>query len=158
MFANLFSRFIDMIADRLLDRVVDRMDRDQVAERTAYLVTKDDVVSVLAKKLHMGHLAEAVCDTLDHNDFARKVAESFSASDFAQHLDLEDIAQHVEVDYYDLAGRMEASEVASHLDLTDIAREIEIDVDEVTVDYEALAKALLSQIAKSKPVEVRSGK
>jgi hypothetical protein len=49
------------------------------------------------------------------------------------------------------------SEVASNIDMSDLADNCTIDTDDVTVDYEALAKALITELAKPK-VEVKSSK
>ncbi len=100
-------------------------------------------------------LKDDVIDDLDLNDVARHAAQLISPSDVASHLDAEAIAAEVEIDYYEVAGRLESSEVAEHIDLSDLARECEIEADEVTVDYEELAKALLREFAKPK-VEVRA--
>ena len=113
-----------------------------------------DRVNVKALAPHIDY--DALYDELDTSDLSASIGKHISASDVAAALDAEDIAQHVEIDYYDLASHYEASEIASHLDLSDIAREVEVDADDVTVDYEALAKALLAQFARAKAVEVRS--
>jgi Tfp pilus assembly PilM family ATPase len=100
-------------------------------------------------------LAARVVDEVDHDEIAKRTAQLVSPSDVASHFDAEAIAAEVEIDYYEVAGRLESSDVAEHIDLSDLARECEIEADEVTVDYEELAKALLREFAKPK-VEVRA--
>jgi len=100
-------------------------------------------------------LAARVVDEVDHDEIAKRTAQLVSPSDVASHFDAEAIAAEVEIDYYEVADRLESSEVAACIDLSDLARECEIEADEVTVDYEELAKALLREFAKPK-VEVRA--
>jgi hypothetical protein len=152
----MFAKFFDLVVAPVFNVLAAAILKSDAAKEFLAQAVADRVnVKALAQHLDYG----ALQDQLDTNDLYTYVAKhcGVSASDIAKHLDVEDISQHVEVDYYDLAGRMEASEVASHLDLIDVARELEIDVDDVTVDYEALAKALIRELAKPK-VEVKSSK
>lgn len=153
----MFAKFIARIATPVINAIAAAILKSDAA--------KDFLAEAVASRINAKKVAQhldygALYDELDTNDLYTHVAKhcDVSASDIAEHLDSEDIAQHVEIDYYEVASHMEASEVAGHFDLTDVARELEIDVDDVTVDYEALAKALLRQLGAASKVEVKSSK
>jgi hypothetical protein len=153
MFTKLFVRIVTPIVNAIAAAI---LKSDTAKEWMAQAIADRVNVKKLAEHLDYG----AIFDNIDTDDLYTHVAKhtSVSASDIAEHLDSEDIAQHVEIDYYEVASHMEASEVAGHFDLSDVARELEIDVDDVTVDYEALAKALLRQLGAASKVEVKSSK
>jgi hypothetical protein len=152
----MFAKFFDLVVAPVFNVLAAAILKSDAAKEFLAQAVADRVnAKKIAQHLDYG----ALQDQLDTNDLYTYVAKhcGVSASDIAAHLDLEAIAAEVEIDYYEVTGRIESSEVAAHLDLTDIAREIEIDVDDVTVDYEALAKALIRELAKPK-VEVKSSK
>ena len=127
---------------------------DEIAKRVS--VTASDVAEHIETK--------DVADSLDCDDIADKVAGyidldydkvcaaiDLDYSEIASNLDLSDLAREIdtssmEFDYSEIVSNLCMSTLSNEFDVSDIAAEI---------DYEKLAKALLSQFAKAKAVEVR---
>lgn len=152
MIAKFFSRLIVSFFNALAVAI---LKSDAAKEFLAQAVADRVNVTAVAQNLDYG----ALHDELDTSDMYEEIGKrcGITASDIASHLDSEEIAQHVEIDYRDIASELELSEVASNLDMSDLAEHCTIDIDEVTVDYEALAAGLIRQLAKPK-VEVKSSK
>lgn len=105
--------------------------------------------------------AEAIAEHIDATDIAihisaEDIANEIDLSDLASNIDTDDVGRKVaeNFDARDIASEMDVSDVASNIDLTCLAAEVAgaIDVADIAsnveIDYEKLAKALLSQIAK----------
>jgi hypothetical protein len=152
MFAKFFSRVLAPLFNALAAAI---LKSDAGKEWLAQSISERVSLKALVQHLDYG----ALFDEIDTSDMYEEMAKhcNVSASDVADHLDTSDIAQHVELDYSDLAGELDLSEVAGNLDMDDLAGHCNIDTDDVTVDYEALAKALIKELAKPK-VEVKSSK
>jgi hypothetical protein len=125
-FARLFAPIVNALAAAILKS-------DAGKEWLGQAVA--DRVSVKAVATHLDY--GALYDEIDTGEMYEEIAKycNVSASDIADHIDISDIA--------------------SSIDMSDLARECEIDADDVTVDYESLAKALIKELAKPK-AEVRS--
>jgi hypothetical protein len=155
MFTKFFARLFAPIANALAAAI---LKSDTGKEWLGQAIA--DRVSVKAVAQHLDY--GALYDQIDTSDMYEEIGKrcGVTASDIAEHLDTDEIARNVELDYYDLYQHIELSELAGNIDLSDLAREIEIDADDVTVDYESLdyeslAKALIKELAKPK-AEVRS--
>ena len=76
-----------------------------------------------------------------------QVAEWMEASDIAEHFDAYDIAR--EIDVYDVAYNIDSGDVAEYMEAGDVAHHIDMDalsryiLDDIEVDYEKLAKAVI---------------
>ena len=89
----------------------------------------EDVVYETAHEMDIDYakLAEEMC--IDPADIASEMNES-------------EIADHLEVDYYTLADKVDVQDVASHVNSNDIAYEIDIDYDDLAekIDVSDLAE------------------
>jgi hypothetical protein len=153
MFTKFFARLFAPIAKALAAAI---LNSDAGKEWLGHAIAARVSVKALAQHLDYG----ALYDEINTDDMCEEIGRlsGISASDIADCIlckDISAIARHVEIDYSDLAREFDTSELAGNIDLSDLAREIEIDTDDVTVDYESLAKALLKELAKPK-AEVRS--
>ena len=112
------------------------------------------IVSLLCKD---ERFLASVAGLLDNDDIAAHIAYSKKVEDIAKHIDKGRLAEVIcyTLDISDLAGEFDVSAIASEIDLSDLASAVEIDVDEVTVDYKVLAKALIRELGAANKVECR---
>ena len=93
----------------------------------------------VARQMNIGQVAEWM--------EASDIAEHFDAYDIAREIDVYDVAQNVDtddvaynIDSGDVAECISAGDVAIHIDMDALSRYI---LDDIEVDYEKLAKAVI---------------
>ncbi len=180
MFAKFFDRCVHVIAcrvaallpfDDVCKHIAGHLNITRVSEVVCDLLDLSEIEQEIAKKVTIS--ATDVAGEIDTNDLINGLDQDELADKMAGYieLDYDKVVAAIDIDY---------SEIASSLDLSDVAREIDtsnmdFDYSEIVsnlcmstladefsvsdiasqIDYEQLAKALLSQFAKAKAVECR---
>jgi predicted AAA+ superfamily ATPase len=122
------------------------VDHDEIAKRTAQMISASDV----ADHVDTDAIRDSVIEAIDTDDIAEKAAENIDLASLASNIEGISLAEHI--DLSDLAGSLDHGELVKNIDLDDIDRAVN-DVlcnGDDMIDYATLAKALISQFAKAK--------
>ena len=86
------------------------------------------------------------------DSLARQVADNFSVSDIADHVNLDDIASNISVREVAERVNIDASDIADNIDLRELAQHLDLDTDEIaekaveSIDYSDLAREVADQV------------
>jgi hypothetical protein len=150
-----------------MSELVEAIDKDKLADRVCEQMSKDVDYSKLAEEVDMSNL----CEELDYSELANnldvdysELATHFNDSDIANEMDASAVAENI--DLSDLVGELDYEAIASHICAKDVAEELDCSKQindavqdylcngDDLIDYKALAKAIIKELATPK-VEVR---
>jgi hypothetical protein len=123
MVQDAVKKYLPSNSDLMYD-FIQRMDMQPLA---CLVAANDDLTSRLVSEVR-----EQLEEDIDTDEIARKVAETISAADVADHMDAEDVAGHVEVDADEIAEK-----VAEDIDVSSC------------IDYDKLAEALVTKLKEA---------
>lgn len=180
MFAKFINRFLDLIACR----VAGLLPIDAVCKQIATHINVCHLAEVVCDTLDMSEIEQNIAKTvtisatdvageIDTNDIVNGLDQEEIADKVAGYieLDYDKVCAALDLDYSEIGANIDLgdlsreidtsdmkfdySEIASNVSLSDLAEEFHAVEIAEAINYEELAKALLSQFAKAKAVEVR---